>query len=496
MGERRRTPTASRWWPPTRRTGCATWCARPTRTCAAAASASRASRRRCRRGRRASASGSRPPRAPRWPSSAVGDGGGRAAIERSRLRDALDATAAGAPRPPTRRRGRGARKALCTRRLRRVPRRPTPRCAALARGRARAPRPHDAARAARALRRALRARPSASAPGSTSRTSSWSRATCSRATRACARRTRRASRTCSSTSSRTRTRSRTSCSSCCRGDNLFRVGDENQSIYRFRNADVGVFREHRAEAREDGRAESITVNFRARGEMLDAIDLAFERTWGERFEPLREAPGAREPAAAVDPCVELLVVDRAATRWERADRARRLLRRGARTARRPGARPRRACWRSGSTSSRATGRSRYGDVVMLFRATTAMGFFERALEERGIPVHVVGGRGYWGQQQVADLRHWLAALANPLDGLARLLGARLAARRACRSTRVALIGLHARRARGATPGGRSREPAERAGRRAARRRPAAGSPRSSSASRPSAGWPARCRSRR
>ena len=55
---------------------------------------------------------------------------------------------------------------------------------------------------------------------------------------------------------------------------------------------------------------------------------------------------------------------------------------------------------------------------MLFRATTGMGLFERALDERGIPVHVVGGRGYWGQQQVADLRHWLAALANPLDGLA------------------------------------------------------------------------------
>ena len=35
-------------------------------------------------------------------------------------------------------------------------------------------------------------------------------------------------------------------------DNLFRVGDENQSIYRFRNADVGVFREHWEEARAAG----------------------------------------------------------------------------------------------------------------------------------------------------------------------------------------------------------------------------------------------------
>ncbi len=44
--------------------------------------------------------------------------------------------------------------------------------------------------------------------------------------------------------------------------------------------------------------------------------------------------------------------------------------------------------------------------------------YERALEERGIPTYVLGGRGYWSQQQVGDLRAYLAALANPLDELA------------------------------------------------------------------------------
>ncbi|HZO10026.1 MAG TPA: UvrD-helicase domain-containing protein, partial [Myxococcota bacterium] len=98
--------------------------------------------------------------------------------------------------------------------------------------------------------------------------------------------------------------------------NLFRVGDENQSIYRFRHADVGVFRKHWERAQAGGRAESITVNFRSRGEILDAIDLAFERTWGERFEPLREAPGAREPAPRTSPCVDLLVVERTKRCWD------------------------------------------------------------------------------------------------------------------------------------------------------------------------------------
>ena len=229
-------------------------------------------------------------------------------------------------------------------------------------------------------------------------------------------------------------------------DNLFRVGDDHQSIYRFRNADVGVFRRHWEEAAAAGRGETVSVNFRSRGEVLDAIDLAFERLWGERYEPLREAPGARAGAPRVSPPVELLVVDRPRRRWdERFDPATDPF-----GAAMHGAPP----WRAVEARLLARrvdeltrdGPWSFRDVVLLFRATTAIGLFEQALEERGIPVHVVGGRGYWSQQQVADLRNWLSALANPLDELAvysvlasPLVGVSLDA--------LALIGLQARESR-------------------------------------------------
>ena len=82
-----------------------------------------------------------------------------------------------------------------------------------------------------------------------------------------------------------------------------------------------------------------------------------------------------------------------------------------------------------------------------------MPLYERALRERGVETYVVGGRNYWTQQQVADLRAYLAVLANPLDEQALYSVARVAARRAL-----------ARRARPARPGARGGSVAIRGGR--------------------------------
>ena len=215
-------------------------------------------------------------------------------------------------------------------------------------------------------------------------------------------------------------------------DNLFRVGDDRQSIYRFRHADVELFRRYRAEARDVGREERISVNFRSRGEILDAINAVFGELWGEDFDALHERPDARAEAARIDPCVELLVSDRdsRAGRWKELagasdsigdpDAAELLFGAAMRGV---------APWRAAEARLLAArigelaGEGRpyeFRDVVVLLRATTSASVYERALEERGIPTHVLGGRGYWSQQQVGDLRAYLSALANPLDELALL----------------------------------------------------------------------------
>ena len=70
--------------------------------------------------------------------------------------------------------------------------------------------------------------------------------------------------------------------------------------------------------------------------------------------------------------------------------------------------------RPAADRARRNGR-RAGDMVVLVRATSSLRLLEEALEEQGLPTYVVGGRGYWSQEQVRDGLAWLRVLANPQD---------------------------------------------------------------------------------
>jgi ATP-dependent exoDNAse (exonuclease V) beta subunit len=203
--------------------------------------------------------------------------------------------------------------------------------------------------------------------------------------------------------------------------NLFAVGDEHQSIYGFRHADVGLFRERRAQAESAGRARALRTNFRSRPEVLDAVNAVFAGEWGdEAYEPLR--PGG-EPVAAprLDPPVELLLVDYDRRRWEDALGTDAPLGESLATVQ---------PWRAAEARLLAqridaiAGPGRpfgYGDVAVVFRAATDMPAYERAIAELGIPTYAHGGGGWWDAQQVLDLRAYLAALANPRDELALVM---------------------------------------------------------------------------
>ena len=237
---------------------------------------------------------------------------------------------------------------------------------------------------------------------------------------------------------------------------LFTVGDEFQSIYGFRHADVDVFREFRAAAAEHDRVRPLTENFRSRPEILETLNAVFGPHWADEFQPLR--PGGDGHAASPDDqlqldlngstparggtAVELIVTDLHAHRWKPLGDAPF----GESLAVPP-------AWRAAEMRLLADRIRRLVDegrdpaeIVVLLRAAVDMPLYERALRERGIETYVVGGRNYWAQQQVADLRGYLAVLANPLDqaALYTTLGSPLGG---LSLDALALLGLQARRLR-------------------------------------------------
>ncbi|MBV9194909.1 MAG: UvrD-helicase domain-containing protein [Solirubrobacterales bacterium] len=181
-------------------------------------------------------------------------------------------------------------------------------------------------------------------------------------------------------------------------ENLFTVGDAQQSIYGFRHADVELF-ERRGEclARAGARA-TLQTNFRTRQEILRVINQAFAAELGRRFRPL--APGRADPPAA-DPRVELLIADKGAE-WASEGEA--------------------SPWRLAEARALAARIAELvaagaapGEIVVLTRAGTDLRTYERALEAHALPTYVIGGRGYWSHPQVIDLVVYLRALANPRD---------------------------------------------------------------------------------
>jgi ATP-dependent helicase/nuclease subunit A len=215
--------------------------------------------------------------------------------------------------------------------------------------------------------------------------------------------------------------------------NLFTVGDELQSIYGFRYADVEIFRERRVALSGQGAALALARNFRARPALVEAVNAVFAARFGAAYSPLlaaREEAGARGSGGrreqaplwveagvsennADAPRLELLLTDKKG--WDESSHAQAVA----------GGLPQAPLWRKAEArllaqrvaEMLADGEVRGEDVVVLLRAAGDLPLYERALQDCGLRTLAAAG-SFWAQQQVADLLAWLRALANPLDELA------------------------------------------------------------------------------
>jgi ATP-dependent exoDNAse (exonuclease V) beta subunit len=175
---------------------------------------------------------------------------------------------------------------------------------------------------------------------------------------------------------------------------VFFVGDEFQSIYRFRHADVEVFRERREAS---GGVLALTENYRSRPEVLDVINHLFSSDFGDSFQPLSAAGRFEDPAFG--PAVELLVTDKATYKDTGVH------------------------WRAAEAKHVAarvkdlvdSGEATPGEIVLLFAAGTDARLYEQALRELGLPTFRATGRDYYHQQQVVDLLAYLRLLHNRYD---------------------------------------------------------------------------------
>ncbi len=198
----------------------------------------------------------------------------------------------------------------------------------------------------------------------------------------------------------------------------FMVGDVKQSIYRFRQAEPGLFLEKydRYGKGDGGVRIGLRQNFRSRSQVLDAVNEIFSRIMRRSLGGIDyDEAAALQPGAVYPACgemdAELLLLSqeewealRKECHWTKQEaeahlaavRIRELLRNGQ------------------VTEGGALRPARPGDIVILLRTMSGWSeTFVRVLQDEGIPASAQSREGYFETMEVETLLSYLQVLDNP-----------------------------------------------------------------------------------
>ncbi len=198
-----------------------------------------------------------------------------------------------------------------------------------------------------------------------------------------------------------------------RAGKLFLVGDPQQSIYRFRRADLEVYQLLRSAVERQGSVLSLSTNFRMRATLVTQMNALFSRVLDNEDDP--DQPGYL-PLRAVssdenEEGLTFLLLDLPhAAPHERGIQDALEARCTAQFIRHSVEQ---------QTLTTQAGRPlRYSDIVILCRTNRGVELYERALRDAGIPYRSTGGRRVTASQERTDIQACVRTLVHPADATA------------------------------------------------------------------------------
>ncbi|HQW67123.1 MAG TPA: UvrD-helicase domain-containing protein, partial [Gemmatimonadales bacterium] len=162
--------------------------------------------------------------------------------------------------------------------------------------------------------------------------------------------------------------------------NVFAVGDDDQSIYGWRGADV---RNMQSLQQDFGDAVLVKLeeNYRSTKPILDAANAVIARNRGRLGKTLR----------TVRPGGESIVVLAAADERDEAE------------------------WIARELQRRVQGGALHVECAILYRTNAQSRALEEALRRAGVPYRIVGSISFYDRREVKDLLAYLRLIANPSD---------------------------------------------------------------------------------
>lgn len=208
---------------------------------------------------------------------------------------------------------------------------------------------------------------------------------------------------------------------------LFMVGDVKQAIYRFIGSDIHVFLEQEQRVialEEQGIRIPMHTNYRSRAEILEPLNGIFAGIWAWDA----SVAFTYEPLTAGSDFIPINIPAIEWAFWPKSEgsvaelrdqEAQWISRRILQMTGALGNEAMQVTAAHAPTDETCTGRPvQYGDIILLFRASTDIALYEDALKHAGIPYYTVSGQGFYETREVQDIIYCLRTIENPLDDFA------------------------------------------------------------------------------